>query len=145
MMKIRNIYTYTLILALAALSLSCTPDDGPADPKATELAFEMLAGQWTFGQFGSIKVDGSDVSANYSGFALSFTDGGYTTTNAGELFNASGTWEWSDESGRTVSLDDGKTINIQQLTLNKFVFSFTKTDGPVRAGIAGNYVITVEK
>lgn len=144
-MNTKRIYNYMLIAALAIVSLSCNPDDGPADPRATELAFEKLAGQWTLGQFGSIKVDGSDVSANYSGFALSFTDGGYTTTNAGELFSASGTWEWADESGGVVNLDDGKTININQLTLKKFVFSFTKSDGPVRAGIAGNYVITVEK
>lgn len=144
-MKIRSIYTYTLMAALAILSISCTPDDGPATPKATEIAFEKLAGQWTLGQFGSIKLDGADVSANYAGFALSFTNGGYTTTNAGELFNASGTWDWADEAGRVVTLDDGKTVNIQQLTPNKFVFSFTKSDGPVRAGLAGNYVITVEK
>ena len=144
-MKIRSIYTQIILTIVAISALSCTPDDGPASPKATEIAFEKLAGQWTLGQFGSIKVDGADVSANYSGFALSFTDGGYTTTNAGELFNASGTWDWADESGRVVTLDDGKTVNIQQLTPNKFVFSFTKSDGPVRAGLAGNYVITVEK
>lgn len=144
-MNTKGIYTYTLMALVAIICFSCNPDDGPGDPLATELAFEKLAGQWTLGQFSSIKVDGSDVSANYSGFALSFTDGGYTTTNAGDLFSASGTWEWADESGGVVSLDDGKTINIQQLTLTKFVFSFTKTDGPVRAGIAGNYVITVEK
>ena len=145
MMKINRKYTHILILALAIMSFSCTPDDGPADPRAIDLAFEKLAGQWSFGQFGSIKVDGADLSPNYPGFALSFTNGGYTTTNAGDLFNASGTWEWSDETGRTVDLYDGKTINIQQLTLTKFVFSFTKSDGPVRAGIVGNYVITVEK
>lgn len=144
-MNNRKIYTYALIALLAIVSLSCNPDDGPATPRATEIAFEKLAGQWTLGQFGSIKVDGSDVSANYPDFALSFTDGGYTTTNAGELFSASGTWEWADESGRVVTLDDGKSININQLTPSKFVFSFTKSDGPVRAGVAGNYVITVEK
>ena len=144
-MKIRYIHTILLALAISLMSTSCNPDDGPADPRATEIAFEKLAGQWTLGQFGSIKVDGADVSANYPDFGLSFTDGSYTTTNAGELFNASGTWDWSDESGRTVDLDDGKIINIQQLTPIKFVFSFTKSDGPVRAGVAGNYIITVEK
>ena len=144
-MKIRYIHTILLALTISLISTSCNPDDGPADPRATEIAFEKLAGQWTLGQFGSIKVDGADVSANYPDFGLSFTDGAYTTTNAGELFNASGTWDWSDESGRTVDLDDGKIINIQQLTPIKFVFSFTKSDGPVRAGVAGNYIITVEK
>ena len=71
--------------------------------------------------------------------------GTYTTTNAGDLFKASGTWEWAGESAEVVNLDDGKVVNINSLTTSKFVFSFTKSDGPVRAGLAGNYVITVEK
>lgn len=144
-MKIKSIYTYLFMAALTVLSLSCDPDDFPAGPSEQDLTFEKLAGQWTLGQFSSIKVDGSDVSANYSGFALSFADGTYTTTNAGDLFRASGTWEWASGSAAVVNLDDGKVININSLTTSKFVFSFNKADGPVRAGIAGNYVITVEK
>ena len=144
-MKKREIITMIIILGLVLLAFSCNPDDFPSGPTEQELTYEKLAGQWELGQFSSIKVDGSDVSANYSGFALSFADGTYTTTNAGDLFRANGTWEWADESAATVNLDDGKVININSLTTSKFVFSFNKADGPVRAGIAGNYVITVEK
>ena len=143
-MNNRKIYTFVLMAALALFSLSCDPDD-PMEPSLQELAFEKLSGQWTLGQFGSIKVDGSNVSANYPGFALSFANGTYTTTNAGDLFKASGTWEWAGESAEVVNLDDGKVVNINSLTTSKFVFSFTKSDGPVRAGLAGNYVVTVEK
>ena len=143
-MNNRKIYTYALVAILAIVSLSCDPDD-PVEPSIQDLTFEKLAGDWTLGQFGSIKVDGSDVSANYPGFALSFAEGTYTTTNAGDLFRASGTWEWAGESAAAVNLDDGKVVSINSLTTTKFVFSFTKQDGPVRAGIAGNYVITVEK
>ena len=145
-MKIRSIYTYTLILALALFSLlSCTPDDGPVEPSLQGLTYENLAGDWTLGQFGSIKLDGADVSANYDGFALSFTEGAYTTINAGDLLSSSGTWEWVDDEATQVTLDDGKVITISSLSSTKFVFSFTKSDGPVRAGLAGNYTITVEK
>ncbi|GHE60443.1 MULTISPECIES: hypothetical protein [Roseivirga] len=143
-MKTNRIYTYILIAAVALLSISCDNDD-PTGPTAQELTYEKLAGQWTLGQFGSIKVDGSNVSANYPGFALSFAQGTYTTTNAGDLFRASGTWEWADTNANAVVLDDGKQITIQSLSLSKFVFSFTKSNGPVRAGLAGEYVITVEK
>ena len=144
-MKIKSIYTLTLIAVLALLSLGCEQKDDGTGPSIQDLAYEKLAGQWTLGQFGSIKVDGSNVSANYPGFALSFANGTYTTTNAGDLFKASGTWQWAGESAEVVNLDDGKVVNINSLTTSKFVFSFTKSDGPVRAGLAGNYVITVEK
>lgn len=142
MMKTNRIYM--LILAVAMVALSCKSDD-PDVPNAKELAFEKLSGQWGLGQTGSIKVDGSNVSPNYPGFALSFTDGGYTTTNAGDLFNASGTWEWTDEDAQTLTLDDGKLIMINSLTTTEFIFSFTKSEGSVRAGIEGNYVVTVIK
>ena len=144
-MEIKSKYIGIIILTITLIGASCNPDDFPSGPTEQELTYEKLAGQWELGQFSSIKVDGSDVSANYSGFALSFADGTYTTTNAGDLFRANGTWEWADESAATVNLDDGKVININSLTTSKFVFSFNKADGPVRAGIAGNYVITVEK
>lgn len=144
-MKKREIISIIIILGLVLLAFACTPDDGPVEPGLQELTFENLAGQWTLGQFGSIKLDGADVSANYAAFALSFEDGTYTTTNAGDLFNSSGTWEWVDVDATQVQLDDGKLVTINSLNSSKFVFSFTKSDGPVRAGLAGNYVITVEK
>ncbi len=132
-----------MILA-AIIMMGCNNDD-PLAPTLNELAYEKLAGQWSIAQFGSIKVDGADVSANYPGFSLSFTEGGYTTTNGGDLFSASGTWEWLGEEGNQVALDDGKEITLTSLTLSRFVFTFTKSDGPVRAGIAGNYVVTVTR
>lgn len=143
-MKKREIVTIVIIIGLLLLAFACSPDD-PIEPSLQDLTYENLAGDWTLGQFSSIKIDGSDVSANYDGFALSFSEGTYTTTNAGDLFSSSGTWEWADVDATLVSLDDGKVISIQSLTPAKFVFSFTKSDGPVRAGLAGNYTITVEK
>ncbi len=145
-MKIRSIYTYTFILAMAILSmLSCSPDDGPVEPSLQELTFENLAGEWTLGQFSSIKLDGADVSANYSGFALSFEEGTYTTTNAGDLLSSSGTWEWVDTDATQVQLDDGKLVTINSLSTSKFIFSFNYSSRPLRAGVEGNYIITVEK
>ncbi|NVJ46377.1 MAG: hypothetical protein HWE07_04590 [Cytophagia bacterium] len=143
-MKKREIITILIILGLILLAFSCNPDD-PIEPSLQDLTYENLAGEWALGQFSSIKVDGADVSANYPGFSLSFAEGTYTTTNAGNLFSPNGTWEWTDTDATQVNLDDGKVISIQSLTTSKFVFSFIKSDGPVRAGLAGSYTITVEK
>lgn len=132
---------------LALFSVGCGPDS-PVPESVQDQVFERLSGQWDFGDNGFIRVDGSDVSSNYSGFALSFNDGTYTTTNAGSLFNATGTWEWASsdpEEADQIILDDGKTIAINTISAAVFIFSFNKSDGPVRAGVAGNYQIRVEK
>ena len=142
-----NKHTYTLILlALAGSLLLNCGDDEPAGPTDQDLAFEKLAGAWTFGTSGSITLDGQDVSLNYPGFSLSFTDGTYQTQNAGDLLSASGTWQWVDESAEVIVLDSGEQVTIVNLTDTNFQFSFTSdgTGGEV-AGTAGNYVVTVEK
>ncbi len=137
----------TSILAVIALTqlTSCKPDDTPSQT-LQDLAFEKLAGAWTLGTAGSINVDGQDISLNFPGFSLSFTDGGYTTTNAGDLFRASGTWTWTDEQAGEVDLDDGKMLTIVNLTENifNFTFDFAGTGG-VANGIGGSYEIIVVK
>ena len=135
-----------IIGLLVPAYLSCGGDDSPDEPTAQELAFEILAGQWTLSNGGSILLDGRDVSGNYPGFALSFTDGSYQTTNAGELFNATGTWTWVGDSDSMISVDDGKQLIIQTLSANQLSFSFQLTgSGGDAAGIAGSYVVTLFK
>ncbi|MHA7101883.1 hypothetical protein, partial [Roseivirga pacifica] len=105
-----------------------------------------LGGDWNLGNgAGRIEVDGTDVSANYPGFTLSFTDGGYTTTNGADLFNASGTWQWGDEEARTIKVDDGKEVTISLLNANRFTFTFSHSGTNSAAGIAGNYTVSVVK
>lgn len=142
--KATHYITYTFIL-LACLWMSCG-DDEPSGPTEQELAFEMLAGDWTFGTNGSILLDGQDVSLNYPGFSLSFADGTYQTQNAGDLLSASGTWRWANEEAGSLLLDSGEEVTIIELTETLFRFSFTSTGtGGEAAGTAGNYVVTVEK
>jgi hypothetical protein len=88
--------TYALVILMLVMVSSCGKDD-PSTPDERDLAFEKLSGSWTLGSTGGVTVDGQDVSLNYSGFLLSFTDGAFTTINAGELFNASGNWSWANE------------------------------------------------
>ena len=140
-------HTYTLIiLAIAGCLLLNCADDEPAEPTLQEQAFEKLAGEWTFGASGSITLDGQDVSLNYPGFSLSFTDGSYQTQNAGDLLKASGTWEWVDEDAALILLDSGEQVTIIELTATVFHFSFTSAgSGGEVAGTAGSYVVELEK
>lgn len=141
-----TIYNNTLFIFLLFVSLaSCRPDD-PNGPSIQDLTFEKLEGNWIFGNTGSVTLDGQDITLNYPGFALSFADGTYTTTNAGDLFRASGTWQWTSESATSVLLDTGEEVTIIDLTETAFKFSFTHTGtGGTAAGTAGNYVVTLAK
>lgn len=124
---------------------------GDTEPSLQELAFQKLSGDWELGTNGSITLDGQNESLNYSGFSLSFTSERYTTSNAGVLFNATGTWSWTDAStANQVTLDDGKVITINTLNTSNFNFSFTHyggtggvANGPY--GIHGSYTINVYK
>ncbi len=139
-------YTYLLYTLLLFVSLaSCRPDD-PNGPSIQDLTFEKLAGNWALGSSSTIMLDGQDITLNYPGFALSFADGTYNTTNAGDLFKASGTWQWSGEMATSVILDTGEEVTIIDLSETDFQFSFTHTGtGGTAAGTAGNYVVTLEK
>lgn len=139
-----KIYKALIVIASLMLMVACGGGNSE-DPSLKELTFEKLAGEWSLPDSDGIVIDGVDRTLNYRGFSLSFTDGGYNTTNAGDLFKASGTWEWTDDSATQIILDDGKTVTINSLTTSLFVFSFTRLDGPVRAGLSGSYIITVER
>lgn len=140
--------TIVIVLVCFFSVSSCGSGSSEDGPSATDLAFEKLAGQWALGASGRILLDDIDVSNNYTGFALSFTDDTYTTTNAAELFRASGTWEWADQEAGRVILDGLQEVNIVTLTESRFIFSFNFTTGndrPVRAGFNGFYEITMNK
>lgn len=145
MKKLKYIYSAVLITGILCLS-GCGSDD---DPSAQELAFEKLEGTWSLANGGSVVIDGQDASLNFAGFSFSFADGTYNTSNAGDLFRATGTWSWQDQQAQRITIDDGKSITITTLTEQQFVFSFTSggTGGVANSGegIAGNYTITVNK
>lgn len=139
-------YTHILFTLLLFVSLASCGSDDTSGPSLQDLTFEKLAGNWTLSTNGSIRLDGQNVSANYAGFSLSFADGSYTTTNAGDLFRANGTWQFVGETAESISLDSGEEITVLELTETRFVFSFSSNGtGGTAAGIAGNYTITVVK
>jgi len=111
-----------------------------------------LNGDWVLPTSGGgVVVDGIDRSLNFVGFKISLgsdTNGQektYRTSNAGDLFRASGTWDWGSDSKNSMILSEGKTLNIQSQSSSRLVFTFTYTDGGVRSGISGNYTLTLEK
>lgn len=121
---------------------SCS-DDNDLIPSQQDLVFEALSGAWMLNNgAGRMLLDGKDVSANFPQFSLSFDDGSYTTTNGGNLFDATGTWEWLDENAQQLKLSDGKEVTIDLLNEHRFTFKFTQ-GGARAAGLPGAYIISV--
>ncbi|GAB5525324.1 MAG: hypothetical protein Roseis2KO_31960 [Roseivirga sp.] len=145
----RLIKNLLFVMVIGSLSMQSCKNDDPDGPSTLEEAYEKLSGDWSIENGGSVLLDGQNVSLNYVGISLSFADGTYQTVNAGELFDASGTWEWADDIARQITLGDGKTVTILELTETSFRFSFTFSGtGGVANGVDGtngNYEITVVK
>lgn len=111
-----------------------------------------LNGDWVLpAAGGGVVVDGEDLSLNYPGFKMSFSsddngqDKKYRTTNAGELFKASGIWDWLNDSQTVMAFDDGKDLTLSTQQSTRLVLRFNYTSGGVRAGISGNYTLTLVK
>jgi hypothetical protein len=146
MKKLRYINLLFVAMLITAVGCKKNNDDEPTPLTELDLAYAKLAGSWSLQSNGSFTVDGQDVSINYPGFKLSFTDGRYTTTNAGDLFRPSGTWNWPGTTANAIELDDGKTITIKNLTQSSFNFTFQYSGtGGQAYGISGSYNILVKK
>ena len=140
-------YCVIVLLGLVMLSACGGSDSVPVDEESL-----ALNGDWVLPTSGGgVVVDGIDRSLNFVGFKISLgsdTNGQektYRTSNAGDLFRASGTWDWGSENKNSLVLSEGKTLNIQSQSSSRLVFTFTYTDGGVRSDISGNYTLTLEK
>ena len=136
---------------MALVLWSCDGGD-KVTPSLQEQAVKNLSGTWNTGVAGSgsVVIDGKDQSVHYSGFAMTLGNQTYTTTNAGSLFAASGTWRWSGaQAADKITLSEGKELTIKQLTANQLVFEFklaaAASERAGLAGVSGSYTITLSK
>ncbi len=83
------------------------------------------------------KIDGV-VSDIYDGLTLSFDSRTYTTTNGGNLWPTSGTWEFVGDKGDKILRDDGLAIMIESVNASQLVMSFTWATTTVDGGRAGS-------
>ena len=143
---LRSISAVLFILVVVVIASCKRNDDDPPAPEETaqERAQALLEGTWNI-ENGSIELDGSDVSNAYEGFILVMGNGTLSTTSAGALFPATGTWSWVGETDNQIETGRGKAIMINTLTATSLIFSFTKTSTNGAAGVSGAYRITLNK
>lgn len=145
-------YLYKLLpILFIALFVSC--EEGGGDDPIPVTFEEKLQGTWSMS---SVKIDGSDVSSDFSGFSITFDANlNYTISNGGTTFvQTSGSWGTasSNDNGATGFLN-GITNQVtlafsnenKTLTLSFTVDTTTFGLGGKGDGLAGNYVFVLNK
>lgn len=91
----KNLKIASLVLVLGLVVLGSCKDPDPVEPSATEKQLALLVGTWNYS---SVTYDGSPDAGDWTNFAVSFTDGGYTSSSvsAGRelVWPSSGSWQF---------------------------------------------------
>jgi len=93
-------------------------DPSPADQMKTI----FTSGTWNLQ---TVSVDGVDKSSVYTGLTVRFTEGNFTTTNGRVVWPASGTWQFTDDTGKNITRGDGLAISIEEAITSKLVLKLT--------------------
>ncbi|GAB5526038.1 MAG: hypothetical protein Roseis2KO_39100 [Roseivirga sp.] len=139
---------FSLILTLCAcittglLLSGCKKDD----PDPQEEQIKALAGTWNLS---SVTNDGSDVTTQYQQFTLTLTtEKTYSTTNGGNPWPASGTFDFPDDIVTDrVTRDDNVVVTISEVSATLLVLSFNvnSVGSGTAAGITGSFTFTLTK
>lgn len=106
-------YILPLIVCVSSLMLisSCDGDDGPTAQEAQ--LKKLTAKTW---KVQSVKVDGVDHTGLFQNMSLTISNSSFTTSNGGPVWPPSGTWEFADEQGTTITRGDNVTITIEAVS-----------------------------
>ena len=127
-----------ILLSLCVFTACKSDDEDDLPPKTDEeVQVEKLSKTWIPG---TVKRDGVDVTGEFSGFALTFTQNKtYTSVKGGEVFPASGAWEFASGNVNRILRDDGivMEIAVSAKTLN-LQFQMSVSNG-MTTGTPGDY------
>ena len=136
-----------LLLIILALT-SCGGGDPTPTPvsKQDEVKAKLTSPTW---KMQSVTVDGADKTTLYKDLTLKFTASGFTSTNGGAIWPASGTWTFTNEEATAIKRDDGLEVALQEVTDTslKLAMTWSKTTlGPGRVeSVSGKHVFSFGK
>ena len=143
------VFAIVFTMAISTMFTNCgdkKDDPVPPDPKPNpiEEQLKLLAGEYTVS---SVKLDGTEVTSDYTGMKITFTTSKGYSTSGGDftpVWKASGSFTFKDETSTPPVLtslirDDGVemayTLSGSAITLN---FSIQDPNGRL-AGLEGQY------
>ncbi|WP_200976114.1 hypothetical protein [Echinicola sp. 20G] len=149
----KRLFLYTFILFSFMTIFSCGGSDDPTPSKTPEqIAIEKLAGDgsktWIV-TGGSVTHNGQNETSDFTDFEITFSSSGssksYATSNANQLFDASGNWSFAGSNFDKIILSGSQPAAGQEISFSgagtnlRLEFNVpTPTNGRVTA-LAGDY------
>lgn len=139
------------ITALSCLTVllicsSCKDDKETKSPVEEQLQTLVNGSPWILAG-NTVLKDGFDVSSQFTGFTLTFSESNFSTTNSlPSAWPNAGTWQFVNENPNKIIRGDGVEIDLQ-LADNKLILNFMVSDpnsGGRGLSVAGEYQFTLE-
>ncbi len=141
-----------LIATLATLIHLSGCGGGASDPTPTpvskqdEVKAKLTSPTW---KLQSVTVDGTDKTSIYKDLSLKFSATGFTSSNGGVVWPATGTWTFTSAEATAIKRDDGLEVTLQEVTDTslKLGLAWSKTTlGPGRIeSVSGQHVFNFGK
>ncbi len=144
----KKILNLILVFSSMVLFLHLTGCGGSSNgPTAKEISTQkLIANTW---RISTVTVDAVDQTILFTGLTIKFTSTGYTTTNGGVVWPASGTWSFTDEAGKIMKRNDNQEITITENTDTALKLTLTRAQGSIGPGraesLAGVHVFNLVK
>jgi hypothetical protein len=117
-MKSKFLICFSVACLCSLIYLSSCGGKGDDPSPVDEMRTLLTSGTWNLQ---TVLVGGVDQTAVYTGLTLRFTDTNFTATNGRVIWPASGTWQFSDETGKIIQRNDGLLVTIETATTNSLV------------------------
>lgn len=121
----------SLIVVVALIINLSGCSKGSEISKQEEVTAALTSGQW---KIKTVIVDGVDKTGVYKDLSLTFTATGFTTTNGGVVWPASGTYTFTDANATVLKRNDGLEIQIQEATTTSLRLGLTWAKTTLGAG-----------
>ncbi len=140
-MKKINYIVGSLLLVGLITFFGCKKDN-PTDPSPQDQRTnDMAASSWSAE---SVTLDGTDVTASYSNFSLTFSGKNYSTNNGAPAWKASGTYDFDNGNVNSIILDGNVTATISGFVAGeKMTMRFTITEENAKTSGVGEYVFSL--
>jgi hypothetical protein len=137
-MKNINSIVSALVMVSLLFIAGCKKDD--PQPETARVQELLKANSWAIQ---TVTVNEVDQTSLFAGLTLSFTNTNYATTNGGVVWPASGTWEFTDETAKTIERNDGLQITINEITSTSLKLALNWTTTTLGSGrtssVAGDH------
>ena len=141
MKKILLAFSLSVVFAASISTLTSCEDD----PTAVEKNRKILTtgGPWSVE---SVTVDGADQTTVYDGLELTFANTTFSTVGGGVIWPASGAWDFSDKSAKTIIIDNDLSVEINEISQKKLVLELvwdkTTFGAGKKSSLSGSHAFT---